>query len=50
LQIKGLQLDLQNKDKVIETAKSELQSVTHVWYAFARHMHMYIFARTIEIL
>lgn len=31
VQIKGLSLDLQSRDKVIETVKSELQNVTHVW-------------------
>ena len=31
VQIKGLSLDLQRRDKVIETAKKELQNVTHVW-------------------
>jgi hypothetical protein len=31
LQIKGLSLDLQSRDSVIEAVKSKLQNVTHVW-------------------
>ena len=31
VQIKGLSLDLQHRDKVIQKVKSELQNVTHVW-------------------
>jgi hypothetical protein len=31
LQIKGLSLDLQSRDGVIQAVKSNLQDVTHVW-------------------
>jgi trans-2-enoyl-CoA reductase len=46
LQIKGLSLNLQNRDKVIQTVKSDLQDVTHVWYAIAFHAnHMFMHTR-----
>ena len=44
-QIKGLSLDLQSREKVIETVKDKLQNVTHVWCVMSGlHAHALVLA------